>query len=186
MSSTLAALLFSLRTVCVDLSPLILGQHRAHIFAVAATLTNLLHLAHLVIAQPQAFLHSSHAITAALAAFTLALAVSILMLTFTALPVSGKGRRGQQCHHHDDTNNTFHVRFSINRQSECSEYAYITPQFRRKCGENERLLRFAIIFFLVPLFNSRTLQALVVHRKCIEGGGATFQITLPAAAWAPG
>jgi hypothetical protein len=114
MSASLAALAFSLGTVCVDLSPLILGEHRAHIFTAAAALTDLLHLAHLVIAQPKAFLHSYHAIAATTAAFTLALAVFIIMLKLTVLLVPGKGRRGQQCHQHGDNNNTFHVRFSIN------------------------------------------------------------------------
>jgi hypothetical protein len=117
MSTSLAALAFSLGTVCVDLSPLILGEHRTHIFAAAAAVTYSLHLAHLIIAQAKAFLHSSHAIAAASAAFTLALAVSILMLRFTALLVPGKSRRGQQCHQRDDNNHTFHVPFSFNWQT---------------------------------------------------------------------
>jgi hypothetical protein len=146
MSTSLATLAFSLRTVCVDLSSLILGEHRAHIFAVATALTNLLHLAHLIIAQAKAFLHSSHAIAAAPAAFTLALVVSILMLRFTAFPVPGEGRRSQQCHQRDDNNYRFHVRFSFNGQTKSSEYAYISLQFWSKYGEIEQKTRFSIVF----------------------------------------
>ena len=114
MRTRLAALLLSLGTVCIYLSLLILGEHRAHIFAAAAALTDLFHLAHLVITQPKTFLHPNHAIAAATAAFTLALAVFIIMLKLAVLLVPGKRRCGQQCHQHDDHNNIFHVRFSIN------------------------------------------------------------------------
>jgi len=117
MSTAVVALAFSLGTVCVNLSPLILGEHRAHIFAAAAALTYSLHLAHLIVAQSKAFLHSSHTIAAAPAAFTLALAASILMLRFTAFPVPGEGRRSQQCHQRDGNNYKFHVRFSFNWQT---------------------------------------------------------------------
>jgi hypothetical protein len=132
MRTSLSTLVFSLGTVCVDLSPLILGEHLAHIFAAAAALTDLFHLDHLVSAQPKTFLHSSHAIATAPAAFTLALALSIILLKFTVLLVPGNGRHGQQCHQHDDNNNKFHVRFSINWLIKIMVTHSLLPKF----GEN--------------------------------------------------
>jgi len=146
MSPSLAVLGFSLGTVRVDLSPLILGEHRTHIFAAAAALTYSLHLANLIVAQAKAFLHSSHAIAAAPAAFTLALAASILMLGFTAFPVPGEGRRSQQCHQRDGNNYKFHVRFSLQMANQFSEYIYISLQIWSKYGEIEHMTRFSIVF----------------------------------------